>query len=174
MSLHAPDPAKKKRKDALVSFLILFPFTIALLGCALVLGIEPHMKLEQTGQRVFRVTGSNHFAGMQFYSKTIEGVEGVQLAHASKGNRVRSETMQERNRRLDRKRLDFKAANGAVLSWDREEDSRMIEDFMRGSEPGLLLIDKPPLWRNALSWLCAGLGVLVFIGTIRNSLFSKA
>jgi hypothetical protein len=171
MSIYAPDPKVKKRKEALVNFLILFPFTIAFLGMALVLGIEPHLKLERTGQRVFRVTGSNHFAGVQFYSKTIEGVEGVRLASAARNDP--RDSMQERNRRSNRKRLDFEASNGAVLSWQRTDDSQFIDDFIRGNEPVLSLIGTPPWWRAGLSWLSAGLGVLVFIGTIQNCFFVK-
>lgn len=155
----------------MVNFLILFPFVIALLGCALVLGIEPRMLLERTGERTFRVTGSNQFAGVRFYSKTIEGVESVRLATAARSDR--RDSIQERNRQLKRKRLDFEAADGAVLSWGRTDDSRLIDDFMRGDAPSLLLADPPRRWRLGLAWLCVGLGGLTLIGVIQNAFFPK-
>lgn len=172
MSIHAPDSAQRNRpKEAVVSFLILLPFSIALLGCALVLGIEPHMRIERRGERVFRVTGSNHIAGVQFYTKTIEGVTGVRLASAARDDR--RDSVEERNRRARRKRLDFEAANGAVLSWGRTDDSRGIDEFMRGTAPTLALVDSPPWWRKGLSWFALVLGGLTFIGTIRNAFFPK-
>ena len=171
MSIYARDSGRKKRREAVVNFLILFPFVIALLGCAFVLGTEPRMLMERTGERIFRVTGSNQFAGYQFYSKTIEGVESVRLASAARNDR--RDSVEERRRQLKRKRLDFEAANGAVLSWDREDDSRMIDDFMRGDATTLALADPPPRWRMALSWLCAGFAGLTLIGVIQNSFFPK-
>lgn len=171
MSIHARDDARKKRRESVVNFLILFPFVIALLGSAFVLGTEPRMLLERTGERTFRVTGSNQFAGYRFYSKTIEGVEGVSLRTAARNDR--RDSAAERRRQLKRKRLDFEAANGAVLSWDREDDSRMIDDFMRGDALTLALEDPPPRWRMALSWFCAGLAGLTFLGVIQNCFFPK-
>jgi|GEM_PF-4988887 len=38
MSIHAPEPQQRKPGGSLVNFLILFPFTLALLGCAPPLG----------------------------------------------------------------------------------------------------------------------------------------
>ncbi len=171
MSIYSPDLKAKKRQEALVNFLILFPFTLVFLGMAFALGIEPHMKLERTGPRVFRVTGSNHILGFQFYSKTIEGVEGYRHADASRNDR--RDSMEERNRRSARKRLAFDAGNGWELSWGRTEDSTKLDAFIRGTEPELLLIDTPPWWRKGLAWLSLGAGVLVFIGTIQNCFFVK-
>jgi len=171
MSIYAPDPSRAKAKKAVVNFLILFPFVLALLGCALALGIEPRMMVERTAERTFRVTGSNQFATFRFYSKTIEGVESVRLATAARSDR--RDSMEERNRQLKRKRLDFEAADGAVLSWGRTDDSRMIDEFMRGDAPSLALADPPPRWRMALSWLCAGFAGLTLVGVIQNSFFPK-
>lgn len=171
MSIYAPDSARKKRKEAVVNFLILFPFVIALLGCALALGIEPRMLLERTATRTFRVTGTNQFAGYQFYSKTIEGVESVRLATAARSDP--RDSIKERNRQLKRKRLDFETADGAALSWGRTDDSRMIDEFMRGDASSLSLTDPPPRWRMALSWFCVGLGGLTLIGVIQNAFFPK-
>jgi len=171
MSIDAPASARKKRKESVVNFLILFPFVVALLGCALALGIEPRMFLERTAERTFRVTGTNQFAGQLFYSKTIDGVENVRFATAARSDR--RDSMEERNRQLKRKRLDFVAADGAVLSWGRTDDSRLIDEFMRGKDPSLSLADPPPRWRMALSWFCVCLGGLTLIGVIQNSFFPK-
>jgi hypothetical protein len=171
MSIYAPDSPRAKVKKSVVDFLILFPFVIALLGCALALGIEPRMLLERTAERAFRVTGSNQFAGHQFYSKTIEGVEGVRHADGSRNRR--EDSIRERNRQASRKRLVFDAADGAMLSWDREDDSRLIDEFMRSDASTLSLKDPPPRWRMGLSWFCAGLGGLTLFGVIRNSFFPK-
>ena len=65
-------------------------------------------------------------------------------------------------------------ADGARVGWDREDDQRQIEDFMRGSEPRLALADPPPLWRMSIAWFCAGFGVLIFIGAIQSNFFPKA
>jgi len=164
-------PVERKRREAVLSFFILFPFVLALLGCALALGIEPRMMLERTAERMFRVTGSNQFAGAQFYSKTIHGVQGVSLSSASRNRST--DSIEERNRQAKRKRLDFVAKDGAVLSWGRIADSRLIDDFMRGNAPTLSLADSPPPWRMALSWFCVGLGGLTFVGVIQNSFFPK-
>lgn len=129
------------------------------------------MFVERTAERTFRVTGSNHFADRQFYSKTIDGVESVRLATAARNDR--RDSVKERNRQLKRKRLDFVGANGARLGWGRIDDSRLIDDFMRGDAPSLSLANPPQGWRMALSWLCAALAGLSLIGAIQNAFFPK-
>lgn len=155
----------------MISFLILLPFTLAFLGMALALGTEPRLLLERTGDHSFRVTGSNQIFGFRFYTKAIEGVEGFQLASAARNDRT--ESIQDRQKRLDQLRLDFIAANGAVLSWGREEDSRKIDDFMRSDAPSFLLSETLPWWRTGLTWLCLALAALIFIGTIQNCFFAR-
>lgn len=169
--LPAPGSPEAKRKKAIIDFLILLPFTISFLGIALALGTEPRMLLERTGKQVFRVTGSNHFAGFQFYSKTIEGVESVNQRNAYRGRR--EDSMQERNRQMKRVRLDFDGADGSRLGWGRVSDQRLIDDFMHGDSPTLALAAPPPFWRAGLTWLSAALGGLIFIGTVQNSFFPK-
>lgn len=169
--LPAPGSPAAKRKEAIFGFLVLSGFAIAFLGVALALGTEPRMLLERTGGRVFRVTGSNHFAGFQFFSKTIEGVERVDVRNASRNRR--EDSIQERNRRVSRLRLDFTGADGSVLSWDREQDRAMVDDFMRGDAASLALAAPPPRWRMALSWLSAGFAGLILVGAIQNAFFPK-
>ena len=164
--LPAPGSPEAKRQQAKFEFLILACFALPFFGMALALGTEPHLLFERTGKEVFRVTGSNHFAGVQFYSKTIEGVETVQLATGARNDRRDSPS--EKQRQLKRVRLDAIGANGARLSWGREDDSRMISDFMRGAEPSLLLVDRPPWWRMSLTWLSLALGTLIFFRAIRS------
>ena len=147
------------------------PFVIAPSDVPLALGNEPRMLLERTAERTFQVTGSNQFAGYRFYSKTIEGVQGVRHADGSRNRR--SDSMKERELQTRRKRLVFDAANGAELSWARTDDSRMIDEFMRGDASSLALKDPPPRWRMALSWFCAALGGLKFYGVIQNAFFPK-
>lgn len=146
--------------------MILSGFAIAFFGMALALGTEPRMFLERTGQAVFRVTGSNHYFGRQFYSKTIEGVDSVDLRNAYRGRR--EDSLAERNRQMSQVRLVFEGADGARLSWGRTEDSRMINDFMRSEAPTLSLAPPPPLWRAALTWFCLGLGGLILFRAIRS------
>ncbi|MBE2180967.1 MAG: hypothetical protein IAE97_10895 [Chthoniobacterales bacterium] len=153
------------------SFLILLPFTLVFLGMAFALGTEPRILMERTGEQTFRVTGSNQIFGFRFYTKTIGGVDRVQLATAARNDRT--ESIQERQRRLDQVRLDFMATDGSRLSWGREGDSRMIDDFMRSNAPILQLVEPPPWWRTGLTWLCLVLAVLIFTGTIRNCFFAK-
>jgi hypothetical protein len=171
MSIYPPDSPRAKFKKSVVNFLILFPFVISLFGIALALGTEPRILLERTGERAFRVTGSNQFAGYQFYSKTIEGVEGYRLADGSRHRR--EDTIQERNLQAKHKRLAFKGNTWRELSWGRTDDSRVIDDFMRGDATTLALAAPPPRWRMALSWACAALGGLTFCGVIKAAFFSK-
>lgn len=160
-----------KRCQAVISFLILLPFTLVFLGMAFALGTEPCILMERTGEHTFRVTGSNQIFGFRFYTKTIEGVDRVQFATAARNDRT--ESIKERQMRMDQVRLDFIAADGSRLSWSREEDSRKIDDFMRSDAPSFLLTESPPWWRTGLTWLCLVLAVLIFIGTIQNCFFVK-
>ncbi len=165
------DESAGKRRQAVTSFLILLPFTLVFLGMAFALGTEPRVLMERTGVQTFRVTGSNQIFGFRFYTKTIEGVDRVQRATAARNDRT--ESIQERQRRLDQVRLDFIAADGSRLSWGREGDSRTIDDFMRSDAPILQLAELPPWWRTGLTWFCLVLAVLIFIGTIQNCFFAK-
>ena len=164
--LPAPGSPAAKRRQARFEFLILSLFAIVFVFLALALGTEPRMHLERTGQRVFRVTGSNHYFDHQFYSKTIEGVDSVDLRNANRGRR--EDSIEERNRQTRQVRLVFEGADGARLSWGRTEDSRLIDDFMRGDAPTFSLAASPPLWRAALTWLSLGLGGLLFFRAIRS------
>lgn len=170
MSIHAPHSAPAKPGSPLFGFLFISALAVGFLGTALVLGTEPRLALERSGDGTFRVTGSNHFAGRQFFTKTIEGVKGVGVDDAVRDGRRDPE-------RLNRKRrqelhLELVGANGAKLNWDRESDGRVIEEFIRGKEARLALADPPPGWRMGLAWFCAGFGVLTFLGAIQNT-FSK-
>lgn len=151
------------------AFLILSGISTAILLAGLVLGTEPRLALERTGEGEFRATASNHFAGRQFYAKTIDGVREVRTddaAHA--GRRYSPEEMRRRRRQ---KHLDLFGRDGARVGWDRETDRSTIEAFMRGSEPTLALTDPPPGWRMAAAWFCVGLGGLSLIGAVRSSFF---
>lgn len=130
------------------------------------------MLFERTGPRVFRVTGANHFAGFPFYRRTIEGVESVQLASAARNDR--RDSVEERLRQSSRMRLDAIGVDGARLSWGREQDSRMIDDFMRGTEARLVLADPPPWWRVVLTWFSFALGLLIFFRAVQCILPKKA
>lgn len=166
MSIYAPDPAVKRRRDALIAFLILSVFAIGFCGTALVLGVEPRLLMERTGERVFRVTTSSHFAGRRFTMKTIEGVDRVQLADARR-NRP-GDSIRERQRQTERKRLDLLNPSGAAVSWDREDDSKLIDDFMRSQAPTLTLTDAPPRWRMTIAWGCIAFAALIWIGAIQG------
>jgi len=164
--LPAPGSPEAKRQQARFEFLILMCFALPFLFMALALGTEPHMLFERTGRQVFRVTGSNHFAGYEFYSKTIEGVESVRLASGVRKDRRDSPA--DRQRQSRQLRLDATGADGAVLSWGREDDSRTIDDFMRGDAPRLQLVERPPWWRLGLTWLSLALGTFLLFRAIRS------
>ena len=72
MSMHAADSRPAKLQGAVLAFLFLTAMAVCFLGVALVLGTEPRLVLERGGTGSFRVTGSNHFAGYQFFAKTID------------------------------------------------------------------------------------------------------
>lgn len=174
MSIHAPTPNPNPRPVTLGGALFALGFMTAMalgmLGAALVLGTEPRMVFERVEARTFRVTGSNYFAGRQFFTKTIEGVSNVVMDDAVRDRLGDSQRDNQRRRR--QKHLEFVGANGAQLNWDRESDQRVIEEFMRGTEPRLALADPPPVWRMGLAWFFAVFGGLTFLGGI-NSLFPK-
>ena len=172
MSIHAPDPLPAKTGSPVFAFLFLTGMAVAFLGTALVLGTEPRLTLERSGPGSFRVTGSNYFSGYQFFTKTIDGVTQVIADDAVRDGRRDSE--RENRKRRRQKHLDLFGADGARVGWDRENDRRQIEDFMRDPEqPRLALTDPPPLWRMSLAWFSAGFGVLIFIGAIQSNFFSK-
>jgi hypothetical protein len=127
--------------------------------------------LERNEPGTFRGTGSNHFAGYQYFTKTVDGISEVVLGSDARDRR--SDSLRERQRRESRKHLDFYGADGRRLGWDREDDRRQIDDFMRGDAPRLTLTEPPPLWRMAVAWFLIGFGVLVFIGAIQSSFFPK-
>ena len=135
------------------------------------LGIESRLVLERSGGGGFRVTGSGHFAGWQFSTKTLEGVKGVAVDDAVRDGRRDPERVNRKRRKL--LHLELVGADGREISWDRESDGPMIDAFMLGSEPGLTVVDKPPLWRTGLLWFLIGFGCLTFVGAIQNSFFPK-
>lgn len=145
-------------------FLFMTVMALACLGAALVLGTEPRMDLVRTGDRTFQVTGANAFAGVTFFSKTIEGVTGVIQDDADR-DRL-GDTQIERKQQRERKHLKFLGTDEARLLWDGEDDQTMIESFMRGTEPTLALRDPAPLWRKAAAWFLVGFGLLVWAGGI--------
>jgi hypothetical protein len=159
-----------KARNAFTGFLIIAGFAFFVFGAAFVLAVEPRMTFERSGEGVFRVTGQNFFAGRQIYSKTIEGVTGVSVGSAARNDR--NESIEDRNRR--QKHLNIVGANGARLGWGRESDQGAIEEFMRGREPRLVLEDKPPLWRRALTWFGFVLGGLILWGGVKAAYFTKS
>jgi len=121
MSIHAPTPNPNPRPVTLGASLFVFGFmtvmAVGFLGAALALGTEPRMVFERVEARTFRVTGSNHFAGRQFFTKTIEGVSGVVMDDAVRDGRHDSE--RENRKRRRQKHLEFFGADRARLGWDR-------------------------------------------------------
>lgn len=172
MSIYAPDPRPAKLRDAFLAVLILSVFSLFCFGAAFALGIEPRLVLERTGPRTFRGTGSNHLAGYQFYTKTVDGISQVVVGSASRDRS--GDSVKEKQRRASQKHLDLYGADGRRLGWDRMDDQRIIEDFMRGQEPRLALANPPPLWRKVAAWFAAGFGALIFIGAIQSNFFPKA
>lgn len=168
----SPDPAQGKLRGAVLAFLFLSVLAFGFIGTGLVLGTEPRLVIERSTPGSFRVTGSNHFAGYQFFTKTIEGVSSVTVGSAAR-DRL-GDSQRERQRRQSQKHLDMFGVDGRRLGWDREDDKRQIEDFMRGNEPRLALADPPPTWRMTLAWMSAAFGALAFIGAIQSSFFPKA
>ncbi|MFZ4683276.1 MAG: hypothetical protein ACOYMS_12295 [Terrimicrobiaceae bacterium] len=168
MKEHSPAP---KSGGHFVAFLILSAIAAAILLAGLVLGTEPRLFMERSPDGSFRVTGSNQFAGWQFFSKTIEGVRDVTTGDAVRDGR--RDSVKENRRRRSQQHLAFSGNGGGRLRWDRESDSRVIGQFMQGTEPTLALADPPPLWRMAAAWFCVGLGGLAFVGAIQSSFFPK-
>lgn len=169
---HRPFSAKPPSPGGRVFvFLFMSVMAFACFGAALVLGTEPRMDLVRTGERTFQVTGANSFAGLTFFSKTIQGVTGVTQGDADR-DRLGDSRM-EKKRQRERKHLAFAGEDGSRLRWDREDDQTMIEAYMRGSEPTLALRDPAPLWRKAIAWFFVGFGLLVWSGGI-GALFRKS
>lgn len=168
MSIYAPDT---KMRSAMLAFLFLSAMALSFFGVALVLGTEPRLVLERSGPASFRATGSNHFSGYRFFTKSVDGVTEVIAGNAVRKGRRDSE--QENRTRRRQKHLDLFGADGARVGWDREDDRRQIEDFMQGSELRLALADPPPLWRMSLAWCSAVFGALVFLGAVQ-SFFPKS
>ncbi len=171
MSIYAPDPRAAKRRDAFLALLIISVFALFIAGAGFALGIEPRLVLERSAGGSFRGTGSNHFAGRQFFSKTVEGITGVQLGSAKRDRS--SDSVKDRQRQSRQRHLDLYGADRARLGWDRESDQGLIEDFMRGKEPRLALADPPPPWRKGVSWFCFGFAGLLVIGGIQSNFFPK-
>jgi hypothetical protein len=169
--MHAAKLQRSKAWEAFTGFLIIAAFAVFIFGAAFVLGTEPHMTFERTGERVFRVTAENYFAGWRFYSRTVEGVTGVSPGNAARNDR--SESTRDRNRRQSQRHLKLVGANGSTLRWGRESDQRAVEEFMRGPEPRLALVETPAWWRQALTWFGVGLGALVLVGAVKNAYFHK-
>jgi hypothetical protein len=170
MSIHAPTPVPAKAGSPFLAFLFLTALALGFMGAALVLGTEPRLALERVTDGAVRATGSNHFAGWSFFSKTIDGVNKVAVDNAVRDER-RDPQKLNRKRRRDL-HLDILTATGARLGWDRESDLSAIEKFLRSEEQSLALADRPPLWRMGLAWFLAGFGGLTLIGAIQN-LFAR-
>ena len=172
-TIHAPTPAAlaTKRGSHVLAFLLLTVIAVGFAGAGFVLGIESRLVLERSGGGGFRVTGSGHFAGWQFSTKTLEGVKGVVVDDAVRDGRRDPERVNRKQRKI--LHLELVGADGREISWDRESDGPVIDAFMLGSEPGLTVVDKPPLWRAGLSWFLIGFGGLAFVGAIQNSFFSQ-
>ena len=150
---------------------------LAFLAAALVLGVEPRLLVERNpvnsgAAPSFRVTASNHYSGWQFYSRSLNDVTGVNADDAVRDDRRDPERVNQRRRRD--KHLEFYGSDGLRLGWDREQDQRLIEDFMRGDAPKLVLADAPPFWRMGISWFLAGFGLLTFLGAIQSFFPKKA
>ncbi len=159
-----------QKGGALTAFFILAAISLGIGAAGLVLGTEPRLVIERTADREFRVSASNHFAGFQFYSKTIDGVSEVVQDDAM---RDRTDSAKENRKRRKRKHLDFFGADGARVGWDRESDQSLIEEYMRGKDKTLSLAEPPPTWRMIAAWFCVVLGALSFIGAIQSSIFPK-
>ena len=172
-SIHAPTPAAlpAKRGSYVLSFLILSVLAVGFAGAGFVLGIESRLVLDRSEGGTFRVTGTGHFAGWQFSTKMIEGVKGVVVDDAVRDGRRDPEKVNRKRRKM--LHLELVGADGREIGWERESDQGLIEEFMRGREPGLTLVDKPPLWRRGLAWCLIVFGGLVFVGAIQSSFFPK-
>lgn len=155
---------------ALSEFFILAAISLAIGAVGLVLGTEPRLMIERTANREFKVSASNHFAGLQYYSRTIDGVSGVVQDDAM---RDRTDSAKENRKRRKQKHLDFFGSNGSRVGWDRESDQSLIEEYMRSEEKTLSLAEPPPTWRMIAAWFCVVLGALSFIGAIQNSIFPR-
>jgi hypothetical protein len=166
MSIHAPNPVPAKAGSPFLAFLFLAVLAAGFVGAALVLGTEPRLAMERGADGILRATGSNHFAGLRFFSKTIEGVKEVTMDNAVRDGRRDPEKV-NRKRRRDL-HLDILAANGSRLGWDRESDLSVIEKYLRSAEASLALADPPPVWRMGLAWFLAGFGGLTFLGAIQS------
>jgi hypothetical protein len=153
------------------AFLFLSAISGAILLAGLVLGTEPRLVMERTGDRVFRVTAFNVFASQSFFKKTIEGVGDVKVDDAVRDGR--RDSVKEDRRRRRQKHLEFFGSDGARIGWDREMDYTLVGEFIRGNEPSLSLANPPPTWRMAIAWFCIGLGTLSFFGAIQSSFFPK-
>lgn len=171
MPISTSDPHRARLRDAWLAVLIVFVLTLFCLGAAFALSVEPRLVLERTAPRTFRGTGSNHLFDHQFYSKTVDGITDVVVGDAYRDRQ--SDTLRERQRQQKRLHLDLYGTDRRRLGWDRMEDQRTIENFMRGTEPRLSLANPPPLWRRSLAWLAAGFGILIFIGAILSNFFPK-
>lgn len=160
-----------KRGEYFLGFLILSVISTSILLAGLALGIEPRLMLERSADDTFRVTGSNHFAGKQFFSKTVDGVRGFSTGSAARNRRI--DSAKEERRRSKQKHLAFYGKDGARVAWDREGDRQVLNEFILGKEAKLELTDPPPGWRIATAWFCIGFGMLTFIGAIQSRFFPK-
>jgi len=172
MSIHAPNPVPAKPASPFFAFLFLAVMALAFFGAGLILGVEPRLELARDPGGAVRGTGSNHFAGFRFFTKTVEGIESVRSDDAVRGRR--SDSQEENRRRRKQKHLDLFAADGSRLGWDREADQQMIEAFLRGTDPSLALTDPPPFWRMGLAWFCVGFGALTLLGAFQSFFPKKA
>src|SRR5687767_869764 len=126
MSIYAPDPRWKKLRGAVLACLFLSALALCFMGAGMVLGTEPRLVLERNEPGTFRGTGSNHFAGYQYFTKTVDGISEV-VAGSAKRDRS-GDSVAEKQRRASQKHLDLHGVDGRRLGWDREGDQRQIED----------------------------------------------
>ncbi len=172
MPLPGPNPAASPPGSPLLGFLFITVIAVAFLGVSVVLGTEPRMRLDRSADGSFRVTGSNHFAGHQFFTRTIAGVTGVRVDDAVRDGRRDPERVNRKRRRV--LHLEFTGADRSSLGWDRESDAPAIEAFMRGHDPSFTLANPPPTWRMALAWSFVGLAALTFLGALKNLIQGKS
>ncbi len=161
----------RKAGEYFTSFLILSAISLSILFAGLILGTEPRLVMERTGERTFRVTSSNYFAGRPFFARTVDGVTEVVVDDAVRAGR--RDSAKEVRRRRRQKHLEFQGSDGTTIGWDRESDYLAVGEFMRGQEERFQLSDPPPMWRRAAAWFCIGLGSLSWIGAFQSSFFPR-
>lgn len=151
--------------ERLSGFAIIFVFGFAFAAAGFVAGVAPEWTFDRKPDGVY-LTGTNTFAGLAFFSKTIGPVKDVRTADNSRNDR--RDSMKERQRRARQKSVAVTDQSGKEMRWSREEDWRMMDDFVDGNAPSLTVVDTPPLWRACLSWAGLILGGLIWVGAVKD------